>query len=74
MLRMKRVNLQHPSYKHVFPKSNLVGNNLDPDQTAFTGPAALDPQCYQKGSSRLSMTRLKSYKTYGKSIVCPQNN
>ena len=34
MLRMKRVNLQHSSYKHVFSKSILVDNNVDPDQTA----------------------------------------
>ena len=36
MLRMKRANLQHSSYKHVFSKSILVGNNVDPDQTAST--------------------------------------
>ena len=34
MLRMKRVNLQHSSYKHVFSKSILVENNVDPDQRA----------------------------------------
>ena len=26
--------LQHSSYKHVFSKSILVENNVDPDQTA----------------------------------------
>ena len=36
MLRMKRVNLQHSSYKLVFSKSILVENNVDPDQTAST--------------------------------------
>ena len=34
MLRIKRVNLQQSSYKHVFSKSILVENNVDPDQTA----------------------------------------
>ena len=33
---MKRVNLQHSSYKHVFSKSIVVENNVDPDQTAST--------------------------------------
>ena len=36
MLKMKRVNLQHSSYKHVFSKSIVVENNVDPDQTAST--------------------------------------
>ena len=38
MVKMKRVNLQHSkcSYKHVFSKSIVVENNVDPDQTAST--------------------------------------
>ena len=50
---MKRVNLQHSSYKHAFSKSIVVENNVDPDQTASLQwkPVALDLQCYQKGSS-----------------------
>ena len=36
MLRMKRDNMQNLSYKHVFSKSILVENNVDPDQTAST--------------------------------------
>ena len=36
MLKMKRVHLQHYSYKHVFSKSIVVENNVDPDQTAST--------------------------------------
>ena len=34
MLKMKRVNLQHSSYKHVFSKSIVVENNVDPDKTS----------------------------------------
>ena len=67
MLRMKRVNLQHTSYKPVFSKSKIIWILIRQLQRK---PAALDPHCYQKGSSRLSLTRLKSYK----SIVCPQSN
>ena len=33
---MKRVNLQHSSYKHVFSKSILVEYNVDSDQTTST--------------------------------------
>ena len=47
MFRMKRVNLQHSSYEHVFSKSILVENNADTDQTA------LHPQCYQKSPTRV---------------------
>ena len=36
MLKMKRVNLGHSSYKHVFAKSIVVENNVDPDQSAST--------------------------------------
>ena len=70
MLRMKRVNLQHSSYKLVFSKSILVENNVDPDQTASTEASCSGNTMLPKQSSFLGMTRLKSYK----SIVCPKNN
>ena len=58
MLRMKRVNLQHSSYKHVFSKSIIVENNVDPYQTASMEASCSGSTVLPKGSSRLSMTRL----------------
>ena len=54
MLRMKRVNLQHSSFKHVFSKSIQVENNVDPDQTA-----SMEASCY--GSTMLPK-RIQSVK------------
>ena len=57
----------------MFSKSILVENNVDPDQTtsmeaSCSGSTVLP----KKGSSRLSMTRLKSYKSHIIIIVCPK--
>ena len=52
---MKRVNLQHSSYKHVFSKSIVVENNVDPNQTAST-----EASC--SGSTVLLPKRVQSVK------------
>ena len=71
MLRIKRVNLQHSSYKHVFSKSILVENNVDPDQIASTEASCSGSTVLLKRIQLFKHDiRLKSYK----SIVCPQNN
>ena len=56
MLRMKRVNLQHSSYKHVFLKSILVENNVDPDQTASLLPKRIQSVKHEK--VKVSPTRV----------------
>ena len=60
MLRMKSVNLKHSSYKHVSSESIIVENNVDSDQTASMEASCPGSTELSKGSSRLSMTRLKS--------------
>ena len=60
MLRMKSVNLQHSCYKHVSSKSIIVENNVDSDQTASMEASCPGSTELPKGSSRLSMTKLKS--------------
>ena len=55
MLRKHRVNLQHSSYKHVFSKSILVENNVDPDQTASTEASCSGSTVFPKRIQNLSI-------------------
>ena len=69
MLRMKMVNLQHSSYKHVFLKSILVENNVDPDQTASTEASCSGSTVLPK---RIQLAKRDKVKSHTKVLFVPK--
>ena len=61
---MKRVNLQHSSYKHMFSKSILVENNVDPDQTASTEASCSGSTVLPKSIQSVKHDKVKVLQEY----------
>ena len=64
MLKMKKVNLQHSSYKHVFSKSIVVENNVDPKQTASTEASCSGSTVLPKRIQLVKIDKVKVLQEY----------